>query len=283
MICQMKEYMDYVIRFLPIVISIISLLISLKTHFTRMREERPSFSIVQNLWTSSPYYELINEADSKLDAIPSPSYYMFIASKVYFQLETEQCFSVLTLSPVSYDVIDEQIVSGTTKNSIVKSKLPSNFSAKKGEREMIRSQTEQKDGLQMFVETYPFLVIIGEVEYSYKHKKRKDILLSTPLVTQKMKESMVKHIREYIHDNYHHEVLLPNDSSSIYAKTNTQVLQACDNLKENSAFFGGKEGGYGFILKMIGRMMIPVDPMENYYEKDNKQKRIQRGKFNWIK
>ena len=227
----MNEYIEYVIKVVPIVFSFIALVISLKTYFAKTREEKPSFSIVQNLWTSSPYYELINEANSKLDSIPSPSYFMFIPSKVYFQFEMGQCYSVLTLSPISYDVIEEQIVSGTTKSSIVKSKLPSNFSAKKGEREVIRSQAEQKDGLQTFVETYPFLVIISEVEYSYKRKRRKDILLSTPLETQKINESMVGQIREYIHDNYHHEVLLPSDFASIYEKANAQVLQACKSMK----------------------------------------------------
>lgn len=275
----MNEYLEYAIRIVPIAFSFIALIISLKTYLAKTREEKPSFSIVQNLWTNSPYYELINEANSKLDSIPSPSYYMFIPSKVYFQFKMGQCYSVLTLSPVSYDVIEEQIVFGTTKSSIVKSKLPSNFSAKKGEREIIRSQTGQKDGLQMFVETYPFLVIISEIEYSYKHKRRKDILLSTPLETQKTNESMVKHIREYLHDNYHHEVLLPDGSSSIYVKVNAQVLQACKDLKTNSTFFGGKEGGYGFILKKISRLIIPIDPMEKYYQKEAKKGRTKRSKL----
>ena len=51
------------------------------------------------------------------------------------------------------------------------------------------------------------------------------------------------------------------------------------NLKENSTFFGGKEGGYGFILKAISRLIIPMDPMEKYYPQDIKQRRINRVKF----
>lgn len=143
--------MDYVVKISPIVISIISLLISLKTHFARLREERPS-----------------------------PSYFMFIPSKVYFQLDDGNYGSILTLSPVSYEVITEQIVSGSTKNGIVKSILPINFSAKKGERDIIHDSVKLEEDFMITVETYPFLVIISEVEYKYKNKTHKDILMSTP-------------------------------------------------------------------------------------------------------
>lgn len=275
---EMEEYMNYVIKISPIVISIISLLISLKTHFARTREERPSFSIVQNLWTNTPYYELINEADSKLDSIPSPGYFMFIPSKIYFQFDDGNYGSILTLSPVSYEVITEQIVSGSTKNGIVKSMLPVNFSAKKGERDIIHNSIKLEEDFQIMIETYPFLVIISEVEYIYKNKRHKDILISTPLETIKTDENTMLHIREYLHDNYHHEVLMPDDSSSIYSKANEQVISACRNLKENAAFLGGKEGGYGYVLKKINELITPMDPMQKY-----DQKEIKGGWMNRIK
>lgn len=262
--------MDYVIKILPLIISIISLMISLKTHLAKTREGKPSFSIVQNLWTNSPYYELINEADSKLDSIPSPSYFMFIPSKVYFQFDDGNCVSILTLSPVSYDVIMEQIVSGSTKKCIVKSRLPANFSAKKGERDVIHDSVKLEKDFQIGVETYPFLVIISEVKYTYKNKRRKDILVSTPLETIKIDEKTLIHIREYLHDNYHHEVRVPDDSSNIYIKTNKQVICACKNLKENATFLGGKEGGYGYVLKKLNRLITPTDPMQKYYQKEIK-------------
>lgn len=274
----MKEHMDYVIKILPLLISIISLVISLKTHFAKIREGRPSFSIVQNLWTNSPYYELINDADSKLDFIPSPSYFMFIPSKVYFQLDGENCVSTFTLSPVSYDVVIEQIVSGSTKKGIVKSILPANFSAKKGERDVIYDSVKLEKDFPIGVETYPFLVIISEVEYTYKSKRCKDILMSTPFETIKIDEKTLIHIREYLHDNYHHEVRVPDDSSSIYIKTNKQVISACKNLKENVTFLGGKEGGYGYVLKKLNRLITPMDPMQKYYEKE-----IKNGWMNRIK
>lgn len=176
-------------------------------------EERPGFSIVQNLWTNAPYYELINEADSK---------------------------------------------------------LPVNFRAKKGERDIIHDSVKLEEDFHIMVETYPFLVIISEVEYKYKNKTHKDMLMSTPLETIKIDENTIFHIREYLHDNCHHEVFMSNDSSSIYSKTNKQVISACKHFKENATFPGGKEGGYGYVLKKINELITPMDPMQKYYQKEIK-------------
>ena len=63
---------------------------------------------------------------------------MFIPSKLYFHFDDGKRFSNLILSPVSYEVVTEQIVTGSSKNIIVKSELPLNFRAKKGERDIIR-------------------------------------------------------------------------------------------------------------------------------------------------
>lgn len=222
----------------------------------------PQLSIVQNLWTTSPYFALVNDSDVTLDYIPSPSYFMFIPSKLYFQFENGQCNSILTLTPVSYEVITEQIVTGSTKNIIVKSGLPSNFMAKKGERDVIRGIPKKETGFNVYVNTYPFLVIVSEIEYSYHKSTYRDILLSTPLQAVKINEEMFVHIKEYLYDNYKHEIILPKDSSNIYEKVNHQVMEAFYGAEENSTFFGGKEGGYGFVLKAINKLITPIDPMQ---------------------
>lgn len=95
-------------------------------------ENKPNINIVQNLWTNSPHFTLVNDSDITLDYIPSPSYFMFIPSKLYFHFNNGKRFSNLILSPVSYEVVTEQIVTGSSKNVIVKSELPLNFRAKKG-------------------------------------------------------------------------------------------------------------------------------------------------------
>lgn len=230
-------------------------------------KNNPKINIIQNLWTKSPFYALVNDSETTLDYIPNPSYFMFIPSKVYFQFENGECQSILTLSPISYNVIEEQLVTGSTKNVIVKSILPSNFTAKKGERDIISSVLGREKNFQVFVSTYPFLVIISEVEYSYKKNIYKDILLSTPLQTVKIDEEMFSQIQEYLFDNYKHEVFLPVDSTSIYEKAQEQVISAYKEMAVNQTFFGGKEGGYGFVLKKINRLITPVDPMKNLKNK----------------
>ncbi|MCI9082707.1 MAG: TIR domain-containing protein [Lachnospiraceae bacterium] len=226
-------------------------------------KNKPNINIIQNLWSKSPYYALVNDSETILDFIPNPSYFMFIPSKVYFHFENGECRSILTLSPISYNVIEEQIVTGSTKNVIVKSNLPSNFAAKKGERDIISNVLSQDKDFQVSVSTYPFLVIISEVEYSYHNNIYKDILLSTPLQTVKINEKMFGHIKEYLLDNYKHEVYLPVDSSSIYEKAQEQVISAFKEGAVNQTFFGGKEGGYGFVLKEINRLITPIDPMKS--------------------
>ena len=205
--------MDYVIKISPFVIYHIFTDLSENTFCQDGGEERPGFSIVQNLWTNAPYYELIYEADSK---------------------------------------------------------LPVNFRAKKGERDIIHDSVKLEEDFHIMVETYPFLVIISEVEYKYKNKTHKDMLMSTPLETIKIDENTIFHIREYLHDNCHHEVFMSNDSSSIYSKTNKQVISACKHFKENATFPGGKEGGYGYVLKKINELITPMDPMQKYYQKEIK-------------
>ena len=61
----------------------------------------------------------------------NPTYLLFIPSKVFLVFNDGQRKSTLVLSPVSYEVITEQIVSGITRNQIVRSKLPAAFFAKR--------------------------------------------------------------------------------------------------------------------------------------------------------
>lgn len=230
-----------------------------KSHASK---NQPNINIVQNLWTNSPHFALVNDSDITLDYIPSPSYFLFIPSKLYFYFDDGRRFSNLALSPVSYEVVTEQIVTGSTKNIIVKSELPLNFRAKKGERDIIRGIPKKEDGFQIYVNTYPFLVIISEVHYSYFKKECKEILLSTPLQSIKIDDEIFMHVMEYLRDNYKHEVILPTDSSNIYEKANRQATEAFFNGGKDATLFGGKEGGYGFVLKEINRLISPADPME---------------------
>lgn len=120
---------------------------------------------------------------------------------------------------------------------------------------------KNEDGFQIYINTYPFLVIISEVYYSYFNKECKEILLSTPMQTIKIDDEILMHIIEYLRDNYKYEVTLPEDSSNIYEKANRQVTEAFFNGGKDATLFGGKEGEYGFVLKEINRLISPVDPM----------------------
>ena len=66
---------------------------------------------------------------------------------------------------------------------------------------------------------------------------------------------------EYMRDNYQQEVKLPADGSSIYKQAFKQVCDAVRKLEEYPTFFGGKEGGYGFILKELNQRICPKDPL----------------------
>lgn len=256
------QVVNYILKFIPIIISLVALLVSINTRQTQKRESKPSFYLVQNLWTDKPFYELINESNSKLDKIPSPSYFMFIPSKIYTTFKNGEVVSLLVLSPVSYEIVKEQIVSGATKNQIVTSRLPSNFTAKKGDRDLVHSGIiYENEDMKFGVTTYPFLVIISAIEYAYNNKNHLDILISTSLESKKIDKTTYMQIMEYTQDNYKQEVKLPSGNSSIYLEANKQVVKAFKNPKGNETFFGGKEGGYGNVLKLINRMITPVDPM----------------------
>lgn len=259
---MVREIIEYCLDIIPIIISFLALIMSLNVRKSQKRESKPSFSLVQNLWTESPYFELINEADSKLDKIPSPSYLMSIPSKVYFYTNNGECYSLLVLSPISYDVVLEQIVTGATKKQIVTSKLPTDFSAKKGDRDIICSDwIEGDENLKIRINTYPFLVIFSDVQYSYNKKEYHDILLSTSLESRKIDKDIYLQIKEYMKDNYRHEVKL-SKNTNIYRKTNTQVVETFKNPKGNEEFFCGKKGGYKNVFKLINKMITPMTPLD---------------------
>ena len=259
-----KSIIDYAIDILPILISFLALTISISARSQSKRESRPNFRIVENLWTEEPYFELINEAESKLDNPLNPTYLLFIPSKVFWVFNNGERKSTLVLSPVSYEVIKEQIVSGITRNQIVKSMLPPAFFAKKGDRDIIRSSQyirHLSPEIGLYVETYPFLVVVSAIEYQYNGQEHTDILLSTSFDNQKLDEAAYFQLMEYMRDNYKQEVKLPSDGSSIYKQAYEQVCSAVRRLEEYPTFFGGKEGGYGFILKELNKKICPEDPL----------------------
>ena len=194
----------------------------------------------------------------------NPTYLLFIPSKVFLVFNDGQRKSTLVLSPVSYEVITEQIVSGITRNQIVRSKLPAAFFAKKGDRDIIRSSQYIRHSIPeigIYVETYPFLEIVSAVDYQYNGQEHTDILLSTSFDNQRLDETAYFQLMEYMRDNYQQEVKLPADGSSIYKQAFKQVCDAVRKLEEYPTFFGGKEGGYGFILKELNQRICPKDPL----------------------
>lgn len=262
----LSNIIEYFTNLAPIVISIIALVISLKSRSSEKREERPRFSLVQNLWTKEPYFELINEADSKLDRNLNPTYLMYIPSKLYFHFKDGHRQSILTLSPISYEVITEQIVTGKTKDQIVTSKLPACFFGKKGDRDLIWSEILYQDkNMCKYVVTYPFLVIVGVIDYKYQGKEETSIIISTSFHNVEIKEVDLKNLIDYTKDNAKHEIKLSDNIKNIYQEANNQVFEAVKNMKENQEFFGGKKDGYGFILKQINSLISPKDVLNDRY------------------
>lgn len=263
---------EVILQVASIGIAVIALLVSINTRKAANREGTPNFRIVQNLWTQEPYFELINEANSKLDEPLNPTYIMLIPSKVYFCMGDHQRFSLMVFSPISYEVITEQVVSGITKNQIVTSKLPACFFGKKGERDVIRKDlTKGESGFPGYVETYPFLVIVSAIQYKYNEKIQTDIVLSTSVKNCTLEEKDFINLCRYVKDNSNHEVKVPNDGSSIYQKANEQVCYAVKNMGQYPLFFGGDEtDGYGSVLKKINEIITPHDFLgENFNKNDN--------------
>lgn len=76
--------------------------ISIRTRGAAKREGKPNFRIVQNLWTQEPYFELINESNSKLDEPLNPTYIMLIPSKLFFVKKDGQRYCHCRIFTVHY-------------------------------------------------------------------------------------------------------------------------------------------------------------------------------------
>lgn len=276
-------------KLVPIIISIIAVLISAasflnsrkatsiskKNFEINQKDREPNLKINQNLWTKKPRFELINESNSKLDKTPSPTYFMFIPSKLYyFDNDNNVTFSTLILSPFSYDLIQEQIVGNQTKDSIITSYLPQNFFAKKGSRDIVKGKIYKiSENLSVTVHTLPFIVIISPIDYIYNSKEHQIILLSTPLENQEITTEDLKNIKDYTRDNFQNLEVKIDGDKNIYetAQINVEHQLAplienkdTDNIENTAKILGGSEDGkgYGFILKKVNQMISPLDPME---------------------
>lgn len=267
---------DTIFKIIPIIISSIALAISFSSHQSLKKEKEPDLKIIQNLWTSKPRYELINESSSKLDETPSPSYIMLIPSKLYYHFENGETGSNLILTPIPYSIVEEQIVGNQTKESIVTTYLPKNFYGKKGIKDIIHGDIINvgEDSFKLSVATYPFMVIVSDINYKYKNKDKNKIILSTPLVNKELKREQYSNIMEYISDNADFLKLEINKEKSIYETVQNKVeSQICTMMKKENPnkkdqkliqIIGGKEGGYGNVLKDINSLITPSDPVEEY-------------------
>lgn len=224
----------------------------------------PNLKIVQNLWTQTPEFKLVNESSAILNNLNQPSFFMAIPSKVYFQdMHSNAMHSLLTLSPISYEVIIEQINTGRTIGDISISKLPSSFKGKMGERDVIRGgKVEETEDLRIWIDTYPFLVIICDILYSYGNSVCRQIIINTPMGNEYIDEKIFGYLLEYFRDNAKYEVQLSSADQSIYYKTNEMVKKLFANIKHNQTFFCGKEGGYGNVLKLLNQIITPYNVLE---------------------
>lgn len=223
--------------------------------------EFPNLKVIQNLWTQIPEFKLVNDSHVILGNLEQPLFIMTIPSKVYFQdKHSNSVHSLLTLSPISYEVIVEQINTGRTIGDISISKLPPSFKGKMGERDVIRGGiVEETEDLRIWIDTYPFMIIICDILYGYDDSAYRDIIISTPMGNEYVDEVIFEYLLEYLRDNAKYEVhLLPTDQN-IYYKVNEMVKGLFGDLKRNQTFFCGKEGGYGNILKLLNQIITPYD------------------------
>ncbi|MCT0162922.1 hypothetical protein [Lactiplantibacillus pentosus] len=259
-----------VISAVSLLISVASPLLSYLSYRRAVYDDYPSFNIVQNLWSKSPNYILYNESKKKLAEPPHPTYVMVIPSKV-LSIDGDNVESVVVLSPVSYENVTEQTSSGKSIGSIETSTLPINFFAKKGERNMVISENIPVDDFKMKVITYPMLVIFSRIDYRFwgSSKILSNFIVTTPVGKYEISPNDYDSVFDYITDNADLEAKIKGDES-IYESANkivtSHVKKLFDSSEEHSDkdlyFMGGKEGGYGFILKKL-QGILPVDPLVN--------------------
>ncbi|WP_394524226.1 hypothetical protein ACF0HT_13615 (plasmid) [Staphylococcus xylosus] len=258
---------------LPILISVIALVFSGYTFYDMKIENKPNIKLVQNLWSNTPSFSLLNESTAKLDQVPYPTYLMYIPTKVYWNVQGKTQ-SNLALSPVSYDAIEEQTNGNEgTKATISKSKLPKEFKSKFGQKDLIKSKkVKLSKDIELHAETLPFLVIISPVEYKYRGGLKSKILLNTPNLSEDITEEDYKNIREYTKDNADLVVDFKKSKKkreSVYVTANKKIEEKLKSIEEQNhnkekslRFLGGKKGGYGSILKKLNEDISPIDPLE---------------------
>lgn len=227
--------------------------------YKEKNDEIPNLKIIQNLWSETPGFKLINESNVTLNNFEFPAYLMFIPSKIYFQSkDTSETFSLLTLSPISYELITEQINTGNTIGEISSSKLPANFKAKMGERSIVKGGiSEETNELICWIDTYPFLVIICDLKYTYHNKDCRNIIVSTPMGNTCIDEINYNFLLNYVKDNAKYEIHLTCSQQNIYQKTNMIVKDLFANMNDNPTFFCAKKDGYGNVLKLINNIITP--------------------------
>lgn len=271
------EMITIALAILSLVISLISLNYSKKSNDNMEIENKPSIRIVQNLWNDKPSFSLVNEGTAKLDKIPYPTYYMYIPSKVMWYFKDGNSYSNLVLSPISYTtILNQKYNIEGTKSSLSYSELPDSFKSKFGERDMIRSKFKKLDEeISTQVITYPFLVIVSPIDYEYRGKLYDEVLLSTPIKSEKISRNQLSSLIEYTVDNAEMEINYKEavrKNINVYEFTNQKVENKFNNIKKDndSKFLGGKEGGYDSILKIINKNISPIDPIKEYIS--NKEK-----------
>lgn len=249
-------------------ISVASPLLSYLSYKRAVYDDSPSFNIVQNLWSKNPNYILYNESKKKLAEPPHPTYAMVIPSKV-ISTDGDNVESVMVLSPVSYENVEEQNSTGKSIGSVETSRLPINFFAKKGERNMVISEDISVDDFKIKVITYPMLAIFSRIDYRFwgSNKMHSDFIVTTPVGKYEILPEDYYSLFDYIKDNHDLETKL-NGAESIYQSSNKIVTEHVKNLFDSNKdhsdkdlyFMGGKEGGYNFILKKL-RGILPEDPL----------------------
>jgi len=255
---------------LAIGVSLLSVCFTWKNYKRATYDDKVSFNIVQNLWSDEPHYILYNESKKKLRQAPNPTYLMLIPSKVYFNQKDISGNiirqSIMVFSPVSYTYVLKQLRSGKSIDDIETSYLPLSFFAKKGERDIIKSEKLQKCESTSYttVETLPMLVILSEIVYQFwgSLKEYREYILTTPIGKYNISSLEYDAMKQYIRDNYKEEVVNVTDKECVYKKANEKVIEFVKQMDpKRASFLGGVDGGYGNILKKINQLISPEDPL----------------------
>lgn len=270
-----KTAFDKFIQFLPLGISIISLLLSMFLGFRT--EERSkyldttNFNIVQNFWQENPSYTLYNESTKPLTVPPKPSYYMYIPAKLFWIFKDGKRFSNLILLPVSYDNVISQSSTGKTIDEITTSVLPKNFYGKLGARDL-RSRFYGHPGIDNIaceLRVYPFLAIATKLNYSYKDKPETPIsenFVTTPGSKEPLSDTRYNDLENYTRNIAHfpeNEIKIVGDDNiydTAFAYLDSQFSKFIPMLKEG---FKNNEEQQRFYTLMGNRWDMKYDPQKD--------------------